>query len=270
MLEALCHPVSSFITLTYRPDEYPVDGSLQPNHTKNWLKRLRRRMEPDTIRYFLVGEYGEKTERAHYHAALFGYPPCLSGNMGGRRGCNCSSCTGISETWGKGNVFVGSLTPDSAGYIAGYVTKKMTNGKNEKVQEFLKGRHPEYARMSLKPGIGAPAVDKIVEMLETDLGCSIIENEGDVPSVLSHGKKKYPLGRYLRRKIREKMGWKNTGTPEDLLSQLREENIEKYFTLKEKTKLKIYDQKALLLEENRTRIKTIEKRQKIFESKRSI
>lgn len=184
LLEQLKHADSSFITLTYDEQHYPPTGSLSIRDYQLFLKRLRKRW-PTPIRYFFVGEYGEHTQRAHYHAALFGVPP--------------EATSIVNESWRKGFVYAGDLTKDSASYIAGYVTKKMTRHDDPR----LLGRYPEFARMSLKPGIGAIAIDDIANSLFTDAGCELIIREGDAPSQLQHGLKKMPLGRYLKGKLRE-------------------------------------------------------------------
>lgn len=173
------------MTLTYAPEKLPLGATLVPKHTQDWLKRLRRAVGTQRLRYFLVGEYGDQSERPHYHVALFGL--------------GISSAKLIEETWSQGFVVVGTLTRASADYVAGYVTKKMT-GKND---GRLRGRYPEFARMSLRPGIGANAMAPIVracgpESVRTALG-------GDVPRVLRHGKSVLPLGRYLRSRLRSSM-----------------------------------------------------------------
>lgn len=83
----------------------------------------------------------------------------------------------------------------SAQYIAGYCMKKMTQHSDIR----LRGRHPEFTRMSLKPGIGADAMWNVAsEILKYDL-----DQARDVPLTLRHGSKELPLGRYLRNKLRE-------------------------------------------------------------------
>jgi len=72
LLEATQHENKSFITLTYNDKNAPKDHSLDPSHYKNFIKRLRKAIYPKKIRYYLVGEYGDHTQRPHYHAALFG------------------------------------------------------------------------------------------------------------------------------------------------------------------------------------------------------
>lgn len=75
LLEQLKHGDSCFLTLTYDEKHLPEGGSLVPKHAQDFLKRLRSKTNLK-LRYYLVGEYGEDTERPHYHVALFGYPNC--------------------------------------------------------------------------------------------------------------------------------------------------------------------------------------------------
>lgn len=150
--------VSLFLTLTYNKENLPDDLSVHRDHLQRYLKRLRKRLAPLQIRYYGVGEYGDKSWRPHYHLALFIV------------GANNDSIThairdlihdSITDSWNLGFVHIGRLTAQSAGYIAGYVTKKMTNKKDDR----LNGRNPEFSAMSLKPGIGALAAPAIVDVL---------------------------------------------------------------------------------------------------------
>ena len=191
ILESLKHGESSFATLTYDEANLPSDGSLVPKHTTDWLKRLRDKLPSGSLRYFLVGEYVDQTQRPHYHAALFGIGPSYSGL--------------IQDTWGFGHTMLGDLTPASSRYVAGYVTKKMTSKDDIR----LNGRHPEFARMSRMPGIGAPAVPALTVMLNTPLGLNNIDQTGDIPAVLQHGRSQLPLGRYLRSQLRKELGFQD-------------------------------------------------------------
>lgn len=207
LLESYKHEFNCFVTLTYRPEKLPMGGTLVPSHPRNWIKRLRKSLWPRRLRYYLVGEYGEISQRPHYHAALFG--------------CGLSDTQTIEDTWGDGYAYVGTLTKDSAQYIARYVTKRL-NGKDERSLDILKGRYPEYARMSLKPGIGAEAMKDLGDLLTTDQGIDLMETHGqDVPTCVQQGKRKLPLGRYLRKKLREKVG------DEDEMRQLSKEECTK-------------------------------------------
>lgn len=103
----------------------------------------------------------------------------------------------MQESWGLGQIFVGELNEKSAQYIAGYVVKKLTDRDDFR----LDGRYPEFARMSLRPGIGAGVMDDLASvLLQYDS-----EELEDVPTVLRHGMKMMPLGRYLRKRLRLRM-----------------------------------------------------------------
>lgn len=200
MLEAFKHDQNAFLTLTYDETNLPADGSLRPRDLQLFIKRLRKAVHPSLFRFFAVGEYGDQTHRPHYHAGLFGFPGCRHGRSRYSLGITncCYWCDLVRETWGLGHIFIGNLEPDSAQYLAGYVTKKMTSKDDQR----LNGRHPEYARMSLKPGIGADAMLDVAAALLT-YGK---DDAADVPLALAHGKKELPLGRYLRIKLREAIG----------------------------------------------------------------
>lgn len=187
MLEARCHPFSSFATLTYDNDNYPISGSLRPQDCTLFFKRLRKRLGNDRkIRYYLVGEYGDQTERAHYHAALFGVSQ--------------QEESIVHDCWGHGHTMLGTLTYDSAQYIAGYVTKKLTSINDPR----LNGRYPEFARMSNRPGIGALAVPAFADTV-SKYGLDDLEASGDVPTNYREGGQSRPLGRYLRTKLRKEL-----------------------------------------------------------------
>lgn len=192
-LESLLYDDNSFVTLTYADDKLPVAGSLEPQVVSLWIKRLRTAISPLRFRYLLVGEYGERTLRPHYHLSVFG----LSGHsVCGRK----LFSDWIDESWGRGFVQVAEFNELTAQYVAGYVVKKWTN----KGHPALEGRHPEFARMSNRPGIGAGAM----EIMARTLGSQYLSWEtGDVPSELKIGGKRVPLGRYLLARLRKEMGF---------------------------------------------------------------
>lgn len=200
MLETNLWSDNSFVTLTYSDDNLPAGGSLVPKDMQLFLKRLRKRY-PRPIRFFGVGEYGTQTFRPHYHLALFNFTNCLRDRTKvSKNGC-CQVCDLVQDTWKLGQVFLGSLTPESAQYICGYVVKKMTKIDDER----LNGRHPEFTRQSRKPGIGAFAAHEVASVM-------LQHGIEEVPDVLQHGKKKLPLGHYMRKKIEEYSGAKRLPT----------------------------------------------------------
>lgn len=203
MLESQAHGDNCFITLTYAPDTLPSDGSLNKKHLQDWLKRFRKAIEPLKVRYYACGEYGEQTFRPHYHAILFGV------------GVQFQSL--IQQTWKLGFIQVGDVTVQSAAYVSGYVTKKLRSSD-------LKGRAPEFSMMSLKPGLGVNAMQTVGDALMTKHGSALVAQLGDVPLDLQHGSKKYPLGRFLRSKLREITGFESVGA-QTLPETIRKEEL---------------------------------------------
>lgn len=218
MLEAAQHDENAFVTLTYDDEHYPEGGSLSPSDLRNYLKRLRFALAPKRIRYFAAGEYGDKSDHPHYHLALFGTPSCRNGvTRVSRTGKECCDvCTLHRNTWGKGHTFLGSLTDQSAAYIVGYVVKKTLNPKGE---EELAGRHPEFARMSNRPGLGAGIADEIASTILEHRLEDVIE---DVPLAIRTGQRIMPLGKYLRRRLRARIG-RDVKAPETILDKMEEE-----------------------------------------------
>lgn len=248
LLESKKHAENSFLTLTYDNENLPENGTLLKKDAQDWLKRFRHAISPLSVRYFLVGEYGDESQRPHYHACLFGVGP--------------SFADVVQTTWKKGHIMLGTLTHDSAQYVAGYVTKKMTS----KADPRLNGREPEFARMSLKPGIGATAMEDLADVLTTKHGCELITNIGDVPMSLQHGNKSLPLGRYLRRKLRETLDFETTGGQETLI---RKQTAEMRDMLKDALPTPFFRAQALIAK-NKQKVRSIETKAKIYSKKGSI
>lgn len=150
--EAKLHESNSFITLTYEDKQIPENGSLDYSHYQLFMKKLRKRTGIP-VRFFMCGEYGEQTERPHYHALLFGYQfPDLQYWGKSPTGHPVYRSALLESLWTFGNSLVGSVNKQSAGYVARYCMKKITG---QAAETHYGGRTPEFARMSLKPGIGA-------------------------------------------------------------------------------------------------------------------
>lgn len=213
MLEAAQYEDNAFLTLTYDDDNLPDKGSLVPRDLTLFLKKLRRKYAPNRFRYFAVGEYGDRTSRPHYHLALFGFPSCANGNTSRARRC-CKVCDSVRETWGFGNIFIGSLEQQSAAYVCGYILKKMTSKEDKR----LCGRHPEFTRMSKRPGIGCDAMDEVASVL---MQHGLDESCTDVPHALRIGKQEWPLGVYLKRQLRRRIG-RDEKAPQATLDKIRD------------------------------------------------
>lgn len=144
-LETQRHTSTVFTTLTYDDEHLPL--TLQERDVQLWLKRLRKHTNTQqAIRYFYSGEYGERTQRPHYHAILYG----LSQAHGGL----------VESTWGHGHTRTEPITPARIAYTAGYCQKKIDYKHNthERVDP-LTGEvyiwQPPYIQMS--KGIGGDA-----------------------------------------------------------------------------------------------------------------
>ena len=216
MLEAAQYKDNSFVTLTYDEEKLPSDLSVSPRTLQLFMKRLRK-VYPVKLRYFGCGEYGDQTMRPHYHLALFNFASCERGQTRfSRHGTPCCApCSMVAQAWGFGNVMLGTLEPKSMAYVAGYVTKKMTSAGDPR----LEGRLPEFARMSLRPGIGLGMMDDLASVL---MEHKLDEKMIDVPTSLQHGTKQWPLGRYLRRKLRARIG-RDENTPYEEVRKRQEE-----------------------------------------------
>lgn len=187
-MESMEHPCSCFVTLTFDDEHLPANGGLDKRPLQLFLKRLRDKFKPIKIRYFAVGEYGDQTWRPHYHAILFGVSPMEH--------------LVIQSCWSFGFIQVGTAESASMQYITGYVLKKLTKTTNP----LLRGKPPEFATMSKKPGIGFGVVPRLKKSIDNALG-STISNETlqSLRQIRVHGKK-YPLGRYLREKTMDALG----------------------------------------------------------------
>lgn len=164
------HSENSYITLTYSNQHLPADYSVAVRPLQLFMKRLRKHYTGKTIRFFACGEYGDDNLRPHYHALLFGHQ---FGDLKLWKKNQKSSELDLytSETltrlWGLGHCTVGRVTFQSARYVSGYVTKKISG---EKADQHYMRRHPltgdwhqvtpEFLVQSRRPGIGASWFDK--------------------------------------------------------------------------------------------------------------
>lgn len=159
------HPVSSFVTLTYDDACLPPGNSLSRRDTQLFLKRLRNGR--GRFRYYGCGEYGEKTNRPHYHIILFGInfddKKFYSEN---KRGDKLFSSKELEGYWPLGHCRIGEVTFDSAAYCARYVMKKIKGDLAEShyvtVDQYGEVHEisPEFPMMSRRPGIGRAWFDR--------------------------------------------------------------------------------------------------------------
>lgn len=104
---------SYFITLTYDDNNLPKSENGYPTLNKkdfqNFMKKLRK-CQKKKIKYYAVGEYGEKRFRPHYHAIVF----------------NVMDVETLSESWSNGSIHMGTVTGGSVTYTTQYIDKNIT------------------------------------------------------------------------------------------------------------------------------------------------
>lgn len=178
-----------FVTLTYNNPNLPLNANGIPTLKKidmqNFKKRLRKYLankpyltcnQNGKIRTFECGEYGPKTHRPHYHQIIFNYIPSdLKFKELDKRGFPLYTSKELQKIWGNGFVIIGTISWQSASYVARYTMKKQSLAKikrkyydalctDEETGELymtkkwhnIKGEiEPEFITMSTKSGIGA-------------------------------------------------------------------------------------------------------------------
>lgn len=162
--EAQMHKTSCFITLTYAPEHLPNPPSLQLDDFQRFMKRLRKRV--GKLRFFHCGEYGDRFGRPHYHAIIFGYDFPDKHHWSTSNGQKLYRSKILEELWPFGHSSIGSVTFESAAYVARYALKKITGNASKvhyascPVTGEVYERKPEYTTMSRRPGIGKSWYDK--------------------------------------------------------------------------------------------------------------
>ena len=165
------HTSALFVTLTYSDEKIPKQNGLYTVRKKDcqdFLKRLRDRIKPRKIRYYLVSEYGTETLRPHYHAIIF--------NM------DLDDLAIIDKAWQFGHISIVSVTDASMNYVCKYVINK---------QVVIKGVEKVFSIMSLRPAIGKTYLELNEQYhIENSIFYGTLE-----------GGKKVSLPRYYRDKI---------------------------------------------------------------------
>lgn len=132
--EAKMFTSNCFITLTFNEDSLPLDGSIRKEHLQKFFKRLRKRLSSKgiQIRHFACGEYGERNQRPHYHALIFGYDfPDKKPHTKTPAGHIVYKSAELAKVWPYGYNLIGDVTFESAAYVARYVMKKRKGKPDE-------------------------------------------------------------------------------------------------------------------------------------------
>jgi len=119
-------------------------------------KPLRKELyEKIRIGVFVTGEYGDIRKRPHWHAIIFNWKPHdLDHKYNNYRGDKVYNSASLDQIWGHGITEIGSVTFESAGYVARYATKKLQHGRD--------GTHDftPISRRSCKSAIGKRWIEK--------------------------------------------------------------------------------------------------------------
>lgn len=180
MSELKTNPLAFFLTLTYddthlmfAPFVDAEDGTvsmrpcLVPSDFTKFMKRLRiycqREGIADEIRFFGCGEYGDDSERPHYHIIIYGFTPPEQGRHIWRQPSADAPVLWthkmFEELWTYGLSCYGDVTWESCAYVARYCMKKrkgLDRAAQKAAQESF-GFPPwpeEFVRMSRRPGLG--------------------------------------------------------------------------------------------------------------------
>jgi len=150
-LEALTHKnVITFVTLTYDDEHLPDSdiypaGNLNKKHLQDFIKRFRKNYQKihgkRRIRYFACGEYGSKSQRAHYHLIFFGLDSMTQNidHIVKKSWTLCAPERATAEA-PRGDVSA------SLGYVLKYITKDLGSDSLED------GRQPPFSLKSQSLG----------------------------------------------------------------------------------------------------------------------
>lgn len=197
ILEACSWSDSCHVALTYNDESLPRQPYIDVKTTQIFIKRLRyfinEKERYRKIKYYICGEYGFGGDRPwnpHYHAILYGVH-------------HIDDWPQIAKAWTKNKKLKCDmeqlkpveLTPELAAYACGYVAQKAKDENNrwtDRNQAFMYAHFPKeklpFANWST--GLGLDAARKMKAAIKKYENISI--------KTVNTGKRKYPLGRYLK------------------------------------------------------------------------
>lgn len=175
-LESTLYSQNSFLTLTYDPQNIPKNHFLDYDAPVLFMKRLRRQNPQADIRSYGCAEYGENFFRPHFHICILNFDfsdkkflKNSNANLGKNHRENALyTSEELQDLWPFGHSTIGSLTLESASYVARYCTKKYT-GKNadshyevvdQSTGEILTRPPERSVCVSTRRGIGFPWYEK--------------------------------------------------------------------------------------------------------------
>lgn len=214
VLESKVHDKMAYLTLTFNDESLRKSGpSLNKREMQLFLKRLRKAFNGRKIRYFIVGEYGPRNLRKHYHAVLFNVDGHDYYGNYERLKAKLPIIPGrtdwhvIHDVWKE---FGFSKIEKPKGgcfhYLSGYVTK-ISKRRNEII---AKGLEPEFRMMS--KGLGSEYVNRLANRIKNkkvkrpEMPLQFLEYNYRSKKTGRFRKVKRGLGRYLKNKLHQKIG----------------------------------------------------------------
>lgn len=168
LAEASLYESNYFLTLTYDNEHLPDRKENSPIHSLNkrdaqlFMKRLRKALPDQKIRFFCAGEYGPQTMRPHFHLILFN---CKLDDLKFLKENDMKQPYFVSDTiskvWKYGFHIIANVNWETCAYVARYVVKKQKGHGAEIYDKY--NFEPEFSTMSRKPGIGH---DYLVDHME--------------------------------------------------------------------------------------------------------
>lgn len=176
--EQLVSSNSEFITLTYDDNNLPEDKKLSVDHLQKFFKRLRKKVfktHPNIkLKYYACGEYGDTTQRPHYHIILFNRP--LKHNH------NAKEEDDLIKIWGNGHVRIDECNEATMHYVTKYISKQADPTRNKENKEFS----------LMSKGLGASYItEKKKEYYKNKL----------VPYLIDKGGEKIAMPKYYKEKL---------------------------------------------------------------------
>lgn len=184
---------SWYVTFTYNNDNLPEIWSDQYDRSimtldyedvKKFFKRLRFNYNLNNVRYFLVGEYGKRFGRPHYHAVIFNVPDPKM----------------IIDTWKHGFVDISKFDVSLGG--GSYLTKYLCKDVNRKTEERVK------EKLLVSKGFGAQYLtDAIIQWHnENPYQNSYVVSQGVKTTIPKYYKEKlFHENRYAREEVASAM-----------------------------------------------------------------
>lgn len=178
MAEYRVSKIAYFLTITYADGFLPKNNLLCKSDIQKFAKSIKdyflKHFGYKDIKYYIVGEYGSKSLRPHYHAIFFNLPldikdfslcgincnlipdkdfyKCKLLDSGISTGSKIYKCKFLDNFWSRGNIIVGSVSSQSTAYCARYCNKKLNRESDEKELLKILKVQPEFLLCSKNLG----------------------------------------------------------------------------------------------------------------------